>query len=169
MRWDARTLEPVDEVPYNREGWGICAIDGYVVTSDGSGELVRRDPGTLAPWDVIHVRCAGTRVLGLNDLTYAGGNIWANIIGTHLLAGIDPASGEVTDVADARAARERHARDQEAIMNGVAALPRPGEFLLTGKTYRHIRHVRLVPGRTLAGRLAPGSLTLTPNLDGLSV
>jgi glutamine cyclotransferase len=108
-------------------------------------------------------------VLGLNDLTYAGGIIWANIIGTHLLAGIDPASGEVSDVVDARAARERQVRDQQAIMNGVAALPRYGEFLLTGKTYRHIGHVRLVPGRTLAGRLTPGSLSLTPNLDGLSV
>lgn len=169
LRWDARTLEPVDEVPYNREGWGICALDGYVVTSDGSGELVRRDPGTLAPFDVIHVRSEGLRVLGLNDLTCAGGSIWANIIGTHLLAGIDSTSGEVTDVVDARAARERHPGDEEAIMNGVAALPAPGEFLLTGKTYRHIRHVRLVPGRTLAGRLAPGSLNLMPNLDGLSV
>jgi glutamine cyclotransferase len=145
LRWDARTLEPVEQVPYSGEGWGICAFDGYVVTSDGSGELVRRDPGTLAPFDVIHVRRDGVPLLGLNDLTSAGGRIWANIIGTHALAGIDPASGEITDVADARAARERHPRDQEAIMNGIAALPAPGEFLLTGKTYRHIRHVRLVP------------------------
>ena len=117
---------------------------------------------------MIHVRSGGARVLGLNDLTYADGAIWANIIGTHLLAGIDPASGEVTDVVDARAARERHVRDQQAIMTGVAALPGSGEFLLTGKTYRHIRPVRLGPGRTLGGRLAPGSLSLTPNLDGLS-
>ncbi len=148
LRWDARTLEPLGQVPYNREGWGICAIDGYVMTSDGSGELVRRDPGTLAPFDVIQVRREGARVLGLNDLTYAGTRIWANILGTHVVAGIDPASGEVTDLVDARAARERHARDQDAIMNGIAALPGPGEFLLTGKTYRHIRHVRLVPGRS---------------------
>ncbi len=169
LRWDARTLEPVEEIGYDREGWGICAVDGYVVTSDGSGELVRRDPGNLASFDVIHVRREGVLVRGLNDLTCSAGTIWANIIGMHLLAGIDAASGEVTDVVDARAARERHRGDEQAIMNGVAALPVAGEFLLTGKTYRHIRHVRLVPGRTLAARLAPGSLSLAPKLDGLSV
>jgi glutamine cyclotransferase len=159
----------VEEIGYDREGWGICAVDGYVVTSDGSGELVRRDPGNLASFDVIHVRREGVLVRGLNDLTCSAGTIWANIIGMHLLAGIDAASGEVTDVVDARAARERHRGDEQAIMNGVAALPVAGEFLLTGKTYRHIRHVRLVPGRTLAARLAPGSLSLAPKLDGLSV
>lgn len=28
-------------------------------------------------------------------------------------------------------------------MNGIAALPAAGEFLLTGKSWRHIRHVQL--------------------------
>jgi hypothetical protein len=37
-------------------------------------------------------------------------------------------------------------------MNGLAALPAPGEFLLTGKTWRMIRHVRLVPGRQVLRR-----------------
>ncbi len=156
LRWDARTLEPLSQVAYNREGWGICAALGYVVTSDGSSELVRRDPGTLAPFDVLKVRCAGARITGLNDLAWSGGLIWANVIGTDVLAGIDPDTGEVTDVADAGSARERGASlaDPQAVMNGVAALPAPGEFLLTGKTYRHISHIRLVPGRARPGRRA---------------
>jgi glutamine cyclotransferase len=149
LRWDAATFEPRDRVRYNREGWGICAIPaiGEVVTSDGTSELVRRDPGTLEPREVVHVRCEGSRVRGLNDLTWAGGLVWANVAGTACLAGIDLATGEVTDVADARAAAERHWGDKQAIMNGIAALVPPGEFLLTGKGWRSIRHVRLVPDR----------------------
>ncbi|MGO8890018.1 MAG: glutaminyl-peptide cyclotransferase [Streptosporangiaceae bacterium] len=147
LRWDARTLELIDQVPYNREGWGICAADGYVVTSDGSSELVRREPWTLDPQEVIQVRCAGRRVLGLNDLAWSAGTIWANVAGTHYLAGIDPDSGEVTDIVNARAAAERHLSQPQAIMNGIAALPAPGEFLLTGKGWRSIRHVRLKPAR----------------------
>jgi glutamine cyclotransferase len=153
LRWDARTLELTERVPYNREGWGICAVDGsdgYLVTSDGSGELVRRDPQALAPQGVIHVRAAGRRMLGLNDLAWSGGTIWANVAGTNYLAGIDPDSGEVTDVVNARAAAERHRGDPQAIMNGIAALPAPGEFLLTGKGWRAIRHVRLAPARDRA-------------------
>ncbi len=152
LRWDADSLEQTDEVPYNREGWGICAADGYIVTSDGSSELVRRDPEFLDPQEVIHVRCAGRRVLGLNDLAWSAGTIWANVAGTNYLAGIDPDSGEVTDIVDARPAAERHRGDPQAIMNGIAALPAAGEFLLTGKGWRSIRHVRLKPAREGAAR-----------------
>jgi len=96
---------------------------------------------------VVHVRCRGSRVRGLNDLAWAGGLVWANVAGTAYLAGIDLATGEVTDVVDAHAAAERHWADQQAIMNGIAALAQPGEFLLTGKGWRSIRQVRLVPDR----------------------
>jgi glutamine cyclotransferase len=150
LRWDARTFALAEQVPYHREGWGICAADGYLVTSDGSGELVRRDPQALAPLAVIHVRATGRRVLGLNDLAWSEGTIWANVAGTHYLAGIDPDSGEVTDVVNAGPAAEWHPGDLQAIMNGIAALPAPGEFLLTGKGWRSIRHVRLAPARDRA-------------------
>jgi glutaminyl-peptide cyclotransferase len=174
LRWDAATLELREKVRYNREGWGMCAVGGEsagpvrsvadgdpaagaampgglvvgeVVTSDGTSELVRRDPITLEPRAVVQVRCAGSRIRGLNDLTWAGGLVWANVAGTEFLAGIDLETGDVTDVVDARAAAERHGSDPQAIMNGIAALPQPGEFLLTGKGWRSIRQVRLVPDR----------------------
>lgn len=152
LRWDAATLAPLEKVSYNRDGWGICAADGEVVTSDGTSELVRRDPVTLAPRAVVHVRCAGSRVRGLNDLTWAGGLVWANVAGTAHLAGIDLATGEVTDIVDAHAAAERHWADPQAIMNGIAALVQPGELLLTGKGWRALRQVRLVPDRDRSHR-----------------
>jgi glutaminyl-peptide cyclotransferase len=157
FRWDAVSLTLRDKVRFNREGWGICAVvasgptgelaTSEVVTSNGTSELVRRDPDTLEPREIVHVRCHGARVQWLNDLTWAEGLVWANVAGTDCLAGIDLASGEVTDIVDAGAAAERHGRDPQAIMNGIAAMATPGEFLLTGKTWRSIRQVRLVPGR----------------------
>lgn len=158
LRWDAATLEVVDRVRFNREGWGICAVPaddgpgavdaavGEVVTSDGSSELVRRDPVTLEPRAVVHVRCAGSRVRWLNDLTWSGGLVWANVLGTTCLAGIDLGTGAVAVVVDARAAGERHA-DPQSLMNGIAPFGPPGDFLLTGKGWRSIRQVRLVPDR----------------------
>ena len=158
LRWDADTLELRDKITYNRAGWGMCTVGGFaddrgqltpleVVTSDGTSELVRRDPRTLEPGPVVHVRCHGQRVPGLNDLTWAGGLVWANVAGTDCLAGIDLDTGEVTDVVDARAATEHVWRDPQAIMNGITALAQPGEFLLTGKEWRSIREVGLVPDR----------------------
>ncbi len=147
LRWDAATLTLRERVRYNRAGWGMCAAGDEVVTSDGTSELVRRDPATLEPVALVHVRSQGARVRGLNDLAWSGGQVWSNVAGTSCLAGIDLATGEVTDVVDARAAAERHRTDQQAIMNGIAALAAGGEFLLTGKRWRSIRHVRLVPDR----------------------
>jgi glutaminyl-peptide cyclotransferase len=141
---------PVGKVPVdNTANAGPDAVDipvDEVVTSDGSSELVRRDPVTLAPRTVVHVRCGESRVRWLNDLAWAGGLVWANVLGTTCLAGIDLDTGAVTDVVDARAAGERHAHPQ-LVMNGIAALDQPGEFLLTGKGWRSIRHVRLIPDR----------------------
>ena len=150
LQWDADTLALLGPVPYNREGWGMCAAEGYVLTSDGSSELVRRDPADLRPQGVIHVRCLGERVPGLNDLAWSAGTLWANVAGTHYLAGIDPGSGEVTDIVNARSAWERHLADPQSIMNGIAALPADREFLLTGKGWRFIRHVRLKLSREKA-------------------
>jgi glutaminyl-peptide cyclotransferase len=146
LRWDARSLTLLETISYNREGWGICTLGEQVLTSDGSSELVVRDPATLQPLGLIMVRCAGRRIGDLNDLAWAGGRIWANVAQRHYLAGIDPASGEVVDIVDAKPAGERH-RDPEAILNGITALPTPGEFLLTGKGYKSIYHVRLAAGR----------------------
>lgn len=154
LRWDARTLELLEQAPYDREGWGICAGSDCIVTSDGSGELVRRDPDTLAKRDVLLVRYEGARVLGLNDLTWAGGTIWANVIGTDTLVGVDAGTGTITDIVDAHRAGERHLGDPQAVMNGLAALPAAGEFLLTGKTWRAMRHIRLVPARVRSSRLS---------------
>jgi glutamine cyclotransferase len=148
LRWRAGPpLILLETIPYNREGWGICDAGEFVVTSDGSSELVRRDPRTLQPLGVVGVRCAGRRVGGLNDLAWAGGLVWANVLGRSYLAGIDLASGEVAAVVDARSVAERHWGDPEAVMNGIAALPGAGEFLLTGKSWRSIYHVRLTDGR----------------------
>jgi glutamine cyclotransferase len=147
LRWDARSLTLLESISYNREGWGICTVGDQVLTSDGSSELVVRDPGTLQPLGLIMVRCGGRRIGELNDLAGAGGRIWANVAQRPYLAGIDPATGEVVDIVDAKPAAERH-RDPDAILNGITALPASGEFLLTGKGYRSIYHVRLAAGQT---------------------
>ena len=148
LRWDARSLSLLETVAYNREGWGICNTGQYLLASDGSSELVRRDPRTLAPLGLTVVRSEGRHVAGLNDLTWADGRVWANVAPRPYLAGIDPGSGEVVDIVDARAAAERHRGDPEAILNGITALPATGEFLLTGKRWRYLYHVRLAAARS---------------------
>jgi glutamine cyclotransferase len=148
LRWDARSLALRETISYNREGWGICNAGSCLLTSDGSSELVSRDPRTLMPLGLVVVQCGGQRIGGLNDLEWAGGRVWANIAPRPYLAGIDPRTGEVVDIVDAKAAGEHHWNDPQAFLNGITALPSPGEFLLTGKGWRFMYHVRLAEGRS---------------------
>jgi glutamine cyclotransferase len=133
LRWGLGSLTLLETISYNREGWGI--------------ELVRRDPRTLLPLGTIVARIGGQRIGGLNDLEWAGGRVWANVAPRPYLAGIDADSGEIVDIVDARAAAERHWGDPQAFLNGVTALAAPGEFLLSGKGWRSLYHVRLIEGR----------------------
>ena len=148
LRWDAATMKLLEMVPFDRDGWGICSSGGYVLTSDGSSELVLRNPGTLQPLSSMPVHCNGYPVSAINDLTYVGGRIWANLHCRHYVIGIDSHTGEITDIVDARAVMERPSGDHtQAILNGIATFPSAGELLLSGKGWRYIYHVRLVEGR----------------------
>jgi len=146
---EPEAAEPYVTVRYNREGWGICNAGRWAVTSDGSSELILRDLLTLEPIWTVLVRCEGRRVGGLNDLEWRGGRVWANVGSTACLVGVDLPSGEVLDVVDARAvaAAEHARRDPQSVLNGIAAVPGSDEFLLTGKNWKSIHQVRLVPDR----------------------
>jgi len=141
--------QPYTTVRYNREGWGICNTGRWAVTSDGSSELILRDLRTLEPLWTVLVRCEGRRVGGLNDLEWHADRVWANVGSTSCLVSVDLPSGEVQDLVDARAlaSAERVKRDPQSVLNGLAVLPGSGDFLLTGKNWKSIHQVRLVPDR----------------------
>jgi len=146
---EPQAAPPYTTVRYNREGWGICNAGRWAVTSDGSSELILRDLLTLEPRWTVLVRCEGRRVVGLNDLEWRDGLVWANVGSTACLVSVDLPSGEVMDVVDARpvAAAEHARRDPQSVLNGIAARPDSGDFLLTGKNWKSIHQVRLVPDR----------------------
>jgi len=132
--------------------WEACALL--------PGELF-----ALTPLEVILVRCEGERVGGLNDLEWYGGRIWANILARPYLVGIDPGTGEVTDIVDAHLGGEHHFSDPQAVLNGIAATGRTEEFLLTGKGWRFLHHVRLADARQRrqpARLLVPADLPACP-------
>ena len=70
LRWDPQAMTTLGTVPYNREGWGICAAGDQLLSSDGSSELVRRDPRPCGP-----PACSGsaaTAAASLASTTWTG-------------------------------------------------------------------------------------------------
>ena len=141
---DSQTLAELRRVPYQGEGWGLChQADGRLVMSNGSSWLTFRDPKTFAVIGSVDVGRDQ-----LNELECVGGDVYANVWHTDTVLRVDAATGRVTATIDAGQLRAKvNATGAEDVLNGIAAVPGTGDFLLTGKQWPVTFRVRFVPAR----------------------
>src|SRR5690606_13796712 len=147
FRWDLSTFESTGSASYQGEGWGLCYDGKTVWMSDGSSNLVARDPATFAPLSTLAVTDNGAPVVRLNELECVDGSIYANIWLTDDIVKIEPASGHVTARIDASPLRESLGirPGTDAVLNGIAYQPDEQVFYLTGKLWPKLFAVRFVP------------------------
>lgn len=142
---DADTLEELDRVSYDGQGWGICSTDDALITSDGSSTLTFRDPETFAENSTVDVTLDGFPVGKLNELECVDGEVYANIFLDTDIMRIDPNSGEVTAVIDASNIPNNATPDTNNVLNGIAHIPDSDRFYITGKRWPDLYEVRFVP------------------------
>lgn len=137
---DPQTLQEVRRVRYDGEGWGLCESPEHgLVMSDGSSTLTFRDPATFEETSSTEVTVDGKPVSNLNELECAeDGSVYANIWQTFDIARIDPDTGAVTAMIDARPLWDAMTADERAgadVLNGIASIPGSDRFLVTGKLW----------------------------------
>lgn len=134
------------QIPYQGLGWGLCAMDGHLVMSDGTSLLTIRDPQSFAVLDQVQVTDEGEPVTKLNELECVDGVVWANLYQTTRLVAIDPVSGRVVGRADmASLVPDGFEGDGTNVANGIAHDPETGRFYLTGKRWPVLYEVEFVP------------------------
>lgn len=148
----AAPVEPIGEHRYDGEGWGLTTLeDGALLMSDGSDELVQRDPEDFTVTSTHVVSRADGDADALNELEWDGESVWANRYQSDELLRIDPECWTVTGVADLSSLRsdaEGTAQEQGLtidVVNGVAHLPGSDEFLVTGKWWPTTYRVTFTP------------------------
>ncbi|KDN23584.1 glutaminyl-peptide cyclotransferase [Amycolatopsis rifamycinica] len=141
---DAATLAERRRVPFQGEGWGLChQADGRLVMSNGSSRLTFRDPETFAVTGSVDVGRDQ-----LNELECVGGDVYANVWHTDTVLRIEAATGRITGTIDAGQLRAKaNVTGAEDVLNGIAAVPGTGDFLLTGKQWPVTFRVRFVPAQ----------------------
>lgn len=147
FRWDRATFEGTGTATYSGEGWGLCFDGSSLWMTDGSSNLVKRDPATFDVITTVRVTDDGTAVARLNELECVAGAVYANIWLTDEIVRIDPSSGRVTariDASPLRAALQVPLIN-DAVLNGIAFDEESGLFLLTGKLWPKLFAVRFVP------------------------
>jgi len=144
--YDEASLDLVDSIGYEGQGWGLTSDDTTLIMSNGSDTLLVVEPATFAVLRRVPVRdIAGRPVRNLNELEHAGGEIFANVWQTDWILRIDLASGAVREVLDLSLLLPEFsaAVTNENVLNGIAIDPATGHLLVTGKRWPHLFELRL--------------------------
>jgi glutamine cyclotransferase len=145
-------LNPITQLSYNGQGWGLSWDGRRLIQSDGSSYLYFVDPQTFATLGHIDVRDGGDEVINLNELEYARGRIYANIWQSDRIAVIAPDSGQVEAWLDLTPLKSRFAHPagwdpSDDVLNGIAYIPGSGHLLVTGKRWPKLFEIALdAPG-----------------------
>jgi glutaminyl-peptide cyclotransferase len=152
FRRDPQTLEPVGRFTYAGEGWGLTTLDdGTLVQSDGTDQLVERDPGDFHEVDRWAVARTGGPTDQLNELDWDGDHLWANRWQTDEIVRIDRRCRRVDAVVDATSlvesatAAAARAGTPIDVLNGIAHVPGTDRHFVTGKYWPVLYEVRFVP------------------------
>jgi len=143
--YDRATLKPLDEFRYEGEGWGLAFDGTHLVMSDGSDQLIFRDPQSFKEVRRVRVTAQGTPVRMLNELEVIDGEVWANIWKRELLVRIDPQTGEALGFVDlAGIFDHRSIPSDDAVLNGIAHDPASGRLFVTGKLWPKLFEIEVV-------------------------
>jgi glutaminyl-peptide cyclotransferase len=146
--YDVTTFEALGSFTYEGEGWGLCYDGERLVMSDGSANLLFRDPDTFELIGQVPVTYLDQPVVNLNELECVGGDVYANVWLTDTIMRIDATTGNVTGFIDASGLlteEERNAAGHNGVLNGIAYVPEEDVFFITGKLWPHLFEVRFVP------------------------
>ena len=145
-RWDVRTLKPRGGGRYVGEGWGLTSDGTALVQSDGTPTLRFLDPVTLKVRRELAVTLDGRPLPQINELEWVDGAILANVWHSGFIVRIDPASGAIDRLIDLRPiVAEVHARDPEAVANGIAWDAAGRRLFVTGKLWPTLYQIDIEP------------------------
>jgi glutamine cyclotransferase len=131
------------------EGWGIAFDGDDCLVSDGSANIMRADPDTLARLGSVQVRESGTPVSNLNELEWVLGEVLANVWFQDYVVRIDPATGRVLGRLDMSSLPAPRSNGNN-VLNGIACDPatfaddQGVQCFFTGKQWPTMHEIRLL-------------------------
>lgn len=141
--YDAETWAPLDTVAYTGEGWGLTTDGTHLVMSNGTSDLVWRDPATFAEVRRVRVMNGQNAVGQLNELEWIDGRVWANVWQTDVIAVIDPQTGAVERFVDLSVLRPLQGNPRADVLNGIAFDPASRRLFVTGKLWGTLYEIRI--------------------------
>jgi glutamine cyclotransferase len=144
--YDAKTLVKTNSFKYgkSKEGWGICNDGKQLYKSDGTEHLWLLNPETLVEKGNIQVYTNKGKIVGLNELEYINGKIYANRYQKNGVAIINPKNGAIEGVIDfSPLVKLVTKHDGLDVLNGIAYNPDTKTIFITGKRWDKLFEVEV--------------------------
>jgi len=145
--YDLNTFEKLNNFKYgkSKEGWGLCHDNNKLYKSDGTEDIWLLDPNTLVEEDHIQVYTNKGKIIGINEMEWINGKIYANRYQKDGVAIIDPKNGAVTGVIDFSPLKKLVTQHQGLdVLNGIAYNPKTNTIFVTGKHWDKLFEVEIL-------------------------
>lgn len=144
--YDVNSFERKSSFKYgnSKEGWGICNDGKVLYKSDGTEKVWILDPETLSEQSHIEAYHYKGKTVGLNELEWINGKIYANRYQLNGVAIINPTNGAIEGVIDFSPLKEMVTQHKELdVLNGIAFNPESKTIFVTGKYWDKIFEVQI--------------------------
>ncbi|WP_460219161.1 glutaminyl-peptide cyclotransferase [Psychroserpens sp. MEBiC05023] len=128
----------------SKEGWGICNDGERFYKSDGTENIWLLNPKTLVEDGKLQVYTNKGKIIGLNELEYINGKIYANRYQKNGVAIINPKNGAIEGVIDFSPLHKLVTQHQGLdVLNGIAYNPETNTIFVTGKRWDKLFEVEV--------------------------
>jgi len=145
--YDVNTFERTGSFKYgtSKEGWGLCNDSQKIYKSDGSENIWTLDLETLNEKDKIQAYTNKGKIIGLNEMEWVNGKIYANRWQKNGVAIINPNNGAIEAVIDFTSLKNKVKQHQRLdVLNGIAFNPETKTIFVTGKNWNKLFEVQIV-------------------------
>lgn len=145
--YDINTLDKLSSFKYgnSKEGWGLCNDSKVLYKSDGTEKIWVLDPKTLIEQAYIQVYTNKGKIIGINEMEWIQGKIYANRWQKDGVAIINPKNGAVIGVVDFSPLKAKVTQHQGLdVLNGIAYNPKTKTIFVTGKRWDKLFEVEII-------------------------
>jgi len=142
--YDAGTVKKLGEFHYEGKGWALTTDGTRIIMSDGSSNIVYRDPISFAPVKTLNVTDNNGPVSNINELEFISGFIYANQWLTDYIIKIDTSSGKVLARIDLSVLKKQALAAYPGAIetNGIAFDAATDNIFITGKLWPFIYQIK---------------------------
>jgi len=145
--YDVHTFEKTSSFKYgnSKQGWGLCHHNNTIFKSDGTEKIWLLNSETLAEENYIQVYTNKGKIVGINEMEWIEGNIYANRYQKDGVAIINPKNGAVTGVIDFKPLKKLVTQHKGLdVLNGIAYNPKTKTIFVTGKRWDKLFEVKII-------------------------